>query len=817
MLSGNLLAFLIGGGLIAIPIVLHFLMQQKPKHLMFPAMRFLKERRQTNQRKLSLRHFLLLLLRCLVILAIAAALARPAAASSQFGAWVTFGGVALSGSIVALILMSVIWLIRPLSRVWVIGLSILLFAHLVGGGYLLAKNLNQGKNIRIGDEEAPVAAVLIFDTSPRMDLRQANQSRLESAREIADWVLGELPADSRVAVLETSSPAAFFSVDLSAARKRMNTFKVQYSTETMTRVIESAIELVDEAELEQKEIYLFTDMTRPSWGTNASDRVKSLLEQKQDVGVYVIDVGVDSPENLSLGDLRIQAETITRNGEIQVQGELIRQGGAGSRTIEFHVEKPDARLPVRRDGVTILPEETYTRRSNAEFETDGRAPFRFQLGGLEPGVHHGWVEIQGEDAMEFDNRRHFTIDVRGQWKTLVISPDNVSPTNVTELLSPYTFRQSGQAMFDIQLVDQAAMSSERFDEYAAIFILDPRPISEAGWSLIRDYAAAGGGVFIMLGHNAQASERDDQAHRSFSSEAAQQVLPGLLTNVWRASAGDLFLAPEEYSHEVMAPFRNLRSSIDWTKFHVYRHWGLKASAIEDESTVRVVTRFSNRMPALVEKQIGEGRILTMTTPYTDPAQPEGRRRWNSLPLGECWPTWLLIKQASEYLVQASDSRLNYSIGDQVFISNDEDVYPDSYRMFTPNLVEEPRRIQASGGTVRFRFTDLPGSYRLKGDRNGVVLRGFSVNVPIAESDLERLGGDVLDERLGKGRYQFATNQDEIQREQGMMRSGQEFYGLLVLFLVLCLALEHLLANRFYASTRGASVSTPAQPQVGAES
>jgi hypothetical protein len=321
----------------------------------------------------------------------------------------------------------------------------------------------------------------------------------------------------------------------------------------------------------------------------------------------------------------------------------------------------------------------------------------------------------------------------------------------------------------------------------------------------------------MLGHNAQAAERDDQAHRSFSTEAAQQVLPGVLTHVWRASAGDLFLAPEDYSHEIMAPFRRLRSSIDWTQFHVYRHWGLKASAIEDESTIRVVTRYSNRMPALVEKQIGEGRILTLTTPYTDPAQPAGRRRWNSLPLGDCWPTWLLIKQASEYLVQARDSRLNYSIGEQVFVSNDDDEYPDSYRMFTPNLEEEPRRVQANDGMVRFRFTDVPGSYRLKGDRGGVVLRGFSVNVPIGESDLERFGGEMLDTLLGAGRYQFATNKDEIQREQGMMRSGQEFYGLLVLFLVLCLALEHLLANRFYAGSRGAPVAAPVRTELGAGS
>src|SRR5438132_5079414 len=70
--------FVLGGlAFVSIPILLHLIMRQKPKHLLFPAFRFLLKRHRTNLRKLRLRHLLLLALRILLLVAICLALARP--------------------------------------------------------------------------------------------------------------------------------------------------------------------------------------------------------------------------------------------------------------------------------------------------------------------------------------------------------------------------------------------------------------------------------------------------------------------------------------------------------------------------------------------------------------------------------------------------------------------------------------------------------------------------------------------------------------------------------------------------------------------
>src|SRR5947209_6156065 len=106
---------LLGGLLlVGIPVLIHLIMQQKPKHLPFPAFRFLLQKHRTNQRRLRLRHWLLLALRVLLIAAICLALARPKLFSNRLG---------------------------------------------------------------IGSDR-PVAAVFLFDTSLSMDYRVSGQSRL---------------------------------------------------------------------------------------------------------------------------------------------------------------------------------------------------------------------------------------------------------------------------------------------------------------------------------------------------------------------------------------------------------------------------------------------------------------------------------------------------------------------------------------------------------------------------------------------------------------------------------------------------------------
>ena len=85
MVFGNLWMLVVGGSFVAVPILLHLIMQQKPKPMLFPAVRFLRETFASNQRRLKLKQWVLLMLRALVIVWLAAALAQPSGRVPCFG------------------------------------------------------------------------------------------------------------------------------------------------------------------------------------------------------------------------------------------------------------------------------------------------------------------------------------------------------------------------------------------------------------------------------------------------------------------------------------------------------------------------------------------------------------------------------------------------------------------------------------------------------------------------------------------------------------------------------------------------------------
>src|SRR5947199_5589758 len=141
-------AYLLGGlALIGAPILVHLVTREKPKHLRFPAFRFLLQKFQTNRRKLRLHHLLLLLLRMLLIAALCFALARPRLHSERL----TF----------------------------------------LGG--------NQ-----------PILVVLVVDTSSSMEFERGGLTRLEDARRRALELLEEVPEGSRIALLDTAQQGGQF-------------------------------------------------------------------------------------------------------------------------------------------------------------------------------------------------------------------------------------------------------------------------------------------------------------------------------------------------------------------------------------------------------------------------------------------------------------------------------------------------------------------------------------------------------------------------------------------------------------------------------
>jgi hypothetical protein len=468
---------------------------------------------------------------------------------------------------------------------------------------------------------------------------------------------------------------------------------------------------------------------------------------------------------------------------LSIEAELAHLGPAGQRTIELYLDDNSA----SNHGTGSPGTAEQRGEQTVAFGLDEPARVDFHLGGLDRGLHQGFVKLAGADALAVDDTRYFSVEVTDARKILLAAPAPAEEYTflLREVLSPYELRLKKEAKFDCHVVTLDQLPKESLTDYATVCLVDPSPLADDTWQQLADYAAGGGGVAIFLGRNARPIE-------AFAGPAAQRVLPGKLVRQWRAGDRDVYLAPDQLEHPLLAKFRPLESAIPWDAYPVYTHWQLGPLS----EGAAVVIAFSNTLPALIEQPIGRGRVLTMTTPVSDSASdPNG---WNRLPTGEePWPFVVLANEMMYYLTSGSHSKLNYLAGETAVIRLPADAHQSIFSLVPPQGDPLRQAVDERQNAVVVSSTDLPGNYRLQAGGDDGVRLGFSVNESDETSQLQRATPEELAQVFGDVPYRVARNQAEIVRDVNLGRVGRELYPLLMLLAVLALLAEQWLANRFY--------------------
>ncbi len=778
LLNAGMLAGLV---LVAIPIVLHLSFKPRPKHIVFPALQWVKPRLRTNQRHLHWKQWLLLFLRSLVIALLALALARPTVASSQLGRWITCSALGALGVLLALLATWVLILGRSRLLTGIIGTAagLLLVASLVQA--ILA--WRSTPPILLG-QQAPVAAVLVFDTSPRMAYRADNRSRIEQAAQFATQILRHLPAESVAAAIDSQSSAAVFSLDPAAVATAVKNLRPSFVPRPWTDLVRDALQLLAQADHERKEIYLFTDLNHRVWTEQTLQQLRREADAHPDVNWYLIDVGVDAPKNVSMGLLRLSAERTSREGDLVIQTVIQSLGIESERVVELLIEPPDPQYPYVRDGVLVRPNAVLRGSRTITLQSEKSHALEFRIQGLPEGTVHGRVRITGQDGLTWDDVRYFTVYVQQAWPVLLAAPQDVSLRFLAEALAPFELREQGRARFDCTQMRIEELARQELSRFAAVVLADPPPLEPDVWKSLVEYVHGGGGLAVFLGHHA--------AEANFNLSETIELLGGSVSRIFRSSGRDLFLVPHDGQHPIWRVFRESASSVPWHAFPVFRHWNFDTQS----ESVRFLAYYSNGEPALLEHAVGKGKVLVMTTPLSDTARPPGRLPWNEFVFGEDpWPQFVLINEMMLYLVASGVDRFNYYSGEVATFALRPQVDPDRFQVFPPT--GEPYQLSATSDRLSVRFTETPGHYDLKGKRGDMVHRGFSVNIPEELTDLKRIDPETLNIHFGRGRLQRLRDVRQIERAQGQQRLGREFYSLLMLLLVVLVAVEYAFANRFY--------------------
>ena len=704
-----------GAALVAVPLVLHLIMRRKPVKREFPALRFLRQKAVANRRRLRLSHLFLLLLRMAALALLAVALARPV---------------------------------------------------LRGAGWL-------------ADGEGPVAAAFVFDTAPRMLLREGNRTRLEQATAMARALFQKLPPESKVAVLDTSGDAAAFSPTIAAAAARIDRLAATTPAVSLAQSLAAGLRLLDSSGIPRREIYLFTDCSRGAWD-NAPPL--DIAASHPDTSLLVVDVGATSARNFAIDAVELSSDRIPAGSPLGLTVATSRVGTDAVRAVAVEMVGADGRSTRR----AVKP---------GAWKEGAGGQIDFEITGLEPGIRQGCVVIDGTDDLEADNARCFTVEVGAAARVLVAAPAPASRTGLflSQAIAPVTLAKAGQAAFTVTVADVAELASLAWDDYRGIVLVDPPPLPPATWESLGQWVAAGRGLVVWLGPRAGDAAR-------FNSEASQRVLGGDIVRVWRAAGGDNYLAPAALDHPMLAAFRRVGDAVPWQDFPVARHWEFETSraapaGADADATANVVAAYRNGLPAVIEHTLGQGMVVTVTTPVSQTADDPDA--WNTLATGfEPWPFVML---ANETLLRAIDTAddLNVVAGRPASLHVARPDVPAAF-VRPPSGDEFPVAIDQARGVLTVTATQLPGNYSVRaGGAAGGLVTGFSASLDPTATDFTRLNADSLATVWGQGQ-RLARTEAELVRDVNLERVGAELFGWIILLTALIMAADWIVANRFYA-------------------
>ncbi|HEY3898632.1 MAG TPA: BatA domain-containing protein [Chthoniobacter sp.] len=294
---------------IASPIIIHLLAKKKIKHVVWAAMRFLKEVVEKNQQRLTLEDVLLLLLRCLLLILIALALARP--------------------------------------------------------------SFKQGGIVGFGDSNE--AAIIAIDDSASMSQTDGATSKFEQAQKAAEDVLDSLPSGSSVAVWFVSDVVKSIipepTHDFALARK---TIREAQRTDHGTEILSSlrrAVEVLQRQPAGVRQLFLITDGQANGWKQLAETR--ALFQSARDVHPRFVVIGESEQHNLGVTGLRMASALAPANEPVRFEIEVANFGVAEARNVQVSLGIDEDPPSDEASLTAIGPGETKTISLYATFREPG--------------------------------------------------------------------------------------------------------------------------------------------------------------------------------------------------------------------------------------------------------------------------------------------------------------------------------------------------------------------------------------------------------------------------------------------------------------
>jgi hypothetical protein len=506
---------------------------------------------------------------------------------------------------------------------------------------------------------------------------------------------------------------------------------------TMSETIRSPIDL-----------HLFSDMQRTAIPANFADMV---MPANVKLVLHPVAQGA-APPNWTVESVTAPAELSDPKDPKRSRVEAIVAGfgtPAATKTVSLIV-----------NGKTMAARKV-------EIPANGRATVDFAPLDVGYGFNRCEVRIDGGDAFSADDASVFAVRRSDPERVLFVhaAGDTRSPLYFGAALD-----SAAHASFVMQSVPAEQSTDLDPSKFAFVVLSDTMSLPAIFEHSLAAYIAKGGNVLIALG----------------TAAAHHQNIP-----IWGGDARDLHdyarqgsaatIGQVDFSYPALEQAQPGRDNGGWSEVKIFY------ATVVDPAQARVAARLTDGTPLLLEKQIGEGRILLLTSGLDNLT--------NDLPLHPVFVAF--IDRTARYLSgteQLSGSRLvdsfvqlrantaSFSAGSSV-----EVIGPDGRR---PLSLSEARTAQS----LRLEHTGFYQIHFANG-RDAVI----GVNPDRRESNLQPMASDVLELWSGSSSA-AASPQPASAPDESKYRTVSLWWWVMLLAMIAALA-ETALASGYMGTQR----------------
>ncbi len=532
--------------------------------------------------------------------------------------------------------------------------------------------------------------VVLLDRSWSMGAG-ARWARAKAAAHAAVRGLGS--ADRAVLVVFAGSADALTEPTNNRALldRAIDSLRVSDQGTRYARAIKLAGDVLSRTNLPHREVTLISDFQRHGW--SAGDEVRL----PAGTVVRTVDVGGDT-----VADVAVMRVTATRDDAADrataVVAAQVRNASSAARAVAATLSLGGRALETRTVNIPAR----------------GLAQVRFAPSPVPAGASRATVRI-APDALPADDAFHLVLTSDAAVPVLVVEPDRARARQ--SLYVERVLAIGDRPSFHLTRRSATALRASDFDGQAVVLLNETAVTRGPIADRLVQFVVHGGGLLIVPG-------TEDLAR---APALASALMPARLSAVTDLSAsGGTRVAEIAYAHSVFELFSAPHSG-DFAAAHVFRY---RAAAPVPGSTV--IARFGDGAPALVERVVGNGRVLLWTTSIDD--------YWTDLPMQPVFVPF--VHELSAYAARHQQPRSSYTVGDALDVSRlaARTAADGGVVLQAPSGV---KKLLGAGSTSVAELTEA-GFYELRatGDAPGTG-QPIAVNVEAAEADLTPMPPDEL--------------------------------------------------------------------------